>query len=104
VQVTDRRVITDPVDSQQPSADVVLDGETVHVLFVEESSRSLFHTHDAGGWQPPTLQVDGILGSWVRGTVYTRPDGVRVYAYVYDAGSFGGAGMNRFGEVVLDER
>ena len=104
VQVTDRRVITDAVDAQQPAADVVVDGETVHLLFVEESSRSLFHTHDAGGWQPPTLQVDGILGSWVRGTVYTRPDGLRVYGYVYDAGSFGGAGMNRFGEVVLEGR
>ena len=104
VQVTDRRVITDAVDAQQPAADAVLDGATVHVLFVEESSRSLFHTHDGGGWQPPTLQVEGILGSWVRGNVYTRPDGVRVYGYVYDAGSFGGAGMNRFGEVVLEGR
>ena len=39
VQVTDRVVIQDAVDSQQPAADAVVDGETVRVLFVEESSR-----------------------------------------------------------------
>jgi hypothetical protein len=26
---------------------------------------------------------------------------VKVYGYVYDAGSNGGSGMNRFGELVL---
>ena len=30
-----------------------------------------------------------------------RRDGVRVHGYVYDAGSNGGAGMNRFDQVVL---
>jgi hypothetical protein len=101
VRVTDRAVLQEAVDSQQPEADAVLDGETVRVLFVEEPSRSLFSTNDRGGWQPSERQVDGILGSWVRGNVYTRRDGVRVYGFVYDAGSDGGAGMNRFGEVVL---
>jgi hypothetical protein len=100
-RVTDRNVVTDAVDSQQPGADAVLDGETVHVLFIEQSSRSIFSTHDQGGWQAPNLQVDNILGSWVRGNVYTRKDGVKVYGYVYDAGSDGGAGMNRFDEIVL---
>ena len=104
VQVTDRAVVQQAVDSQQPEADAVLDGDTIHVLFIEESSRSIFSTHDDGGWQASTLQVDKILGSWVRGNVYTRPDGVKVYGYVYDAGSGGGAGMNRFDELVLGGR
>jgi hypothetical protein len=104
VQVTDRAVIQDAVDSQQPGADAALDGETVRVLFVEEPSRRIFSTHDNGGWQPSILRVDDILGSWIRGTVYTRPDGRKVYCYIYDAGSKGGAGMNRFDEVVLTER
>jgi hypothetical protein len=103
-QVTDRVVIQDAVDSQQPAADAVADGETVRVLFVEESSRSIFSTHDDSGWQPATLRVDKILGSWIRGNVYTRRDGKKVYGYVYDAGSDGGAGMNRFGEIVLSAR
>ncbi len=101
VRVTDRDVITDAVDSQQPGADAVLDGKTVHVAFIEESSRSIFSTHDEGGWRPSTVRVDNILGSWIRGQVYTRRDGARVYGYVYDAGSNGGAGMNRFGEIML---
>ncbi len=104
VKVTDRNVVTDAVDSQQPGADAVLDGDTVHVLFIEESSRDIFSTHDKGGWQPPRLEVGNILGSWVRGNVYTRKDGSKVYGYVYDAGSDGGAGMNRFGELVLGGR
>ncbi len=103
-QVTDRAVIQDAVDSQQPAADAVLDGETLRVLFVEETSRSIFSTHDSGGWQPSTLRVDRILGSWIRGNVFTRRNGMRVYGYIYDAGSDGGAGMNRFDEVVLTTR
>jgi hypothetical protein len=101
VKVTDRSVVTNAVDSQQPGADAVLVGETVHVLFIEQSSRSIFSTHDKGGWQPPKLQIDDIRGSWVRGNVYIRKDGVKVYGYVFDAGSDGGAGMNRFAEIVL---
>jgi hypothetical protein len=104
VPVTDRAVVQDAVDSQQPAADAALDGETVRVLFVEDPSRRIFSTHDSGGWQPSILRVDNILGSWIRGTVYTRPDGRKVYGYIYDAGSEGGAGMNRFDEVVLTER
>ena len=97
----DRAVVQDAVDSQQPGADAAPDGETVRVLFIDESSRSIFSTDDRGGWQPPKLQVADILGSWVRGNIYTRRDGAKVYGYVYDAGSEGGAGMNRFAEVVL---
>ena len=104
VQVTDRFVIQDAVDSQQPAADAVLDGKTVRVLFVEQTSRSIFSTHDDGGWQPSTLRVDSILGSWIRGNVYTRSEGRKVHGYIYDAGSDGGAGMNRFGEFVLTVR
>jgi hypothetical protein len=70
------------------------------------STRTVFlpSTHDNGGWQPSILRVDGILGSWIRGNMYTRPDGMKVYAYIYDAGSDGGAGMNRFDEVVVTGR
>lgn len=101
VKVSDRKVVQNPVDSQQPGADVVADGSTLRLLFIDDPGRSIFSTDDAGGWQPSRLQVDRILGSWVRGNIYTRPDGTKVYGYVYDAGSDGGAGMNRFAEVVL---
>jgi hypothetical protein len=76
----------------------------VHLLFSEPESGSIFGTDDRGGWKPSTVRVDGVRGAWVRGNAYTRPDGVRVYGYVYDAGSEGGSGMNRFGELVLAPR
>ena len=101
VKVTDRDVVRDAVDSQQPGADAVADGATVRVLFIEQSSRGIFSTRDTGGWQPSTLRIGGILGSWVRGQVYTRKGGAKVYGFVYDAGSHGGTGMNRFAEIVL---
>lgn len=101
VQVTDRPVIQNAVDSQQPGADIVSDGETLHVLFIDQSSRSIYSTHDQGGWQPSKLRVDRILGSWIRGNIIRRADGATSYSYIYDAGSDGGAGMNRFGELVL---
>ncbi len=102
VQVTDRPVVRNAVDSQQAGADAVADGETVHVLFIADADRNIYSTHDAGGWQSPTLEVDGIDGGWVRGSVYKRPDGATVYGYGYDSGSQGGAGFNRFAEKVLD--
>ncbi len=101
VKATDRAVVQHAVDSQQPAADVVLDGETLHILFVDKATRSVYATHNDGGWQPSKLLVDKILGSWIRGSVYMRPDGTKVLGYVYDAGSDGGAGMNRFREVRL---
>jgi hypothetical protein len=104
VMISDLKVITDAVDSQQAGADAILDDETVYVLFIEESSRSIFSICDIGGWQNAKVQVENILGSWVRGNVYTRKDGVKVYGYIYDAGSYGGAGMNRFGELALNGR
>ncbi len=104
VRVTDRNVVRHAVDSQQPGADAVLDGNTVRVLFIEETSRSIFSTHDNGGWQPSVLRVDNILGSWIRGNVHTSADGLKVYGFIYDAGSDGGAGMNRFGEILLSDQ
>jgi hypothetical protein len=100
-RVTDRAVIQDAVDSQQPGAHAVLDGETIYVLFIDESSRSIFSTNDRGGWQPPKLEISGIQGSWVRGEVQARANGSRVLGYIYDAGSKGGAGMNRYAELEL---
>ena len=104
VLVSDLKVVTDAVDSQQAGADAVLIGETVLVLFIEEASRSIFSIHDHGGWQEAKPQVANIMGSWVRGNIITRKDGKKVYGYIYDAGSDGGAGMNRFGELVLNGR
>jgi hypothetical protein len=104
VMVSDIKVVTDAVDSQQAGADAVIDSKAVIVLFIADSSRNIFSTIEDGGWQSAKLQIGNILGSWVRGNVYTRKDGMKVYGYIYDAGSDGGSGMNRFGELVLNSK
>jgi len=101
VKISDMKVVTDAVDSQQVGADAVINGQAVHLLFIGDPSRSIFSIDDKSGWQNPRIEVDDISGSWVRGNVYSRRDGVKVYGYIYDAGSDGGAGMNRFGELEL---
>ena len=99
VLVTRRPVITDAVDSQQPAADLVSDGGTSHMLFVDEATRSVLSAHTEGGrWQAPVPRVERITGSWVRGNIIRKPDGSRVDGYVYDAGSEGGSGLNRYAE------
>lgn len=103
VPVTARKVITNAVDSQQAAADVVADGNTLHLLLIDAGDRSLYHTQtdDQGNWTEARRVLGGIKGSWVRGGILTRADGRRVYGYVIDTGSEGGAGMNRYGEIEL---
>lgn len=97
VLVTNGPVITDAVDSQQPAADLVTMDAVPYVLFVDEQTRSIFSTYREGAdWQEPVLRVDGIMGSWVRGNIIEMADGTHVYGYVYDAGSDGGSGLNRY--------
>jgi hypothetical protein len=101
-QITARSVVVNAVDSQQAGADIVNDGEALHVLFIDAQTRSLYAVHDCGaGWSEPVLRVDGIEGSWVRGAVHRFGEGPSAYRYVYDAGSQGGSGMNRSGEIAL---
>lgn len=103
VLVTPGPVITDAVDSQQPAADLVVFGGVPHVLFVDEATRSIYSTRrDGAAWQEPVLRIDGIKGSWVRGNSLNAPDGRPVYAYVFDAGSEGGSGLNRYAAIPLD--
>ncbi len=103
VQVTRRAVVQNAVDSDQVGADAVGHGDTVHVLFIEAGTGRLFHTSRTAGesWTEPTLQVDGAQVQWVRGAVLGRGREQPVYGYMYDAGSDGGSGMNRFGTLPL---
>ena len=106
VQVSERDVVQNAVDSDQTGADAVSYGREVHVLFIEQGTGSIFHTYsDASGmWQSAERVVDGVEAQWVRGTVLTQDDGGDVYGFVYDAGSQGGSGLNRYAEVPLEGR
>lgn len=103
VLVSDRAVVQNAVDSDQAGADAIADGTAVHVLFIEQDSGHILHTHreEGGSWQPATLLVDGVDAQWIRGHLLTRQGG-RAYGFVYDGGSDGGSGMNRFGKVPLE--
>lgn len=103
VQVTQSKVVRNAADSEQVGADAVAAEGAVNVLFISEETGGLFHTHrKAGGdWVESSLIVDadGIL--WVRGAVVEDAQGQKQYGFVYDAGSGGGSGLNRYGQVSL---
>jgi hypothetical protein len=71
---------------------------TADAVFVDEASGAIYTTHSKAGdaWTTPALVLDGINASWVRGQPVRRADGARVYGFVFDAGSRGGSGMNRY--------
>lgn len=98
VRVSPLAVTTDAVDSEQVGADLVADGDTLHLLFIEARSGSLFHSRSdrAGVWSGPRPVVEGIEGAWVRGSVHRDASGNPVYGFVFDGGSKGGSGFNRY--------
>jgi hypothetical protein len=102
--VSDKPVVQNAVDSDQTGADAIADGTTVHMLFIEENTGNIFHTYSSepGVWQPPTLRIDGIQAQWIRGTRFVHGEDASVYGFVYDAGSDGGTGMNKYSEIPLN--
>ena len=104
VQVTERVVVQNAVDSDQTGADAIADGANAHVLFIDQDTGSIYHTHRGEGpdWQPPIPVVENVRAQWVRGTYLTRGAQGPVYGFVYDAGSNGGTGMNRYDAVPLE--
>jgi hypothetical protein len=98
VQVAQNPVITSAVDSEQVGADLIVHDSTLHLLFIDAQSRSIFHTRssEAGNWSAPQAVVEDIQGAWVRGSVHRDAAGNPVYGFVFDAGSTGGSGFNRY--------
>jgi hypothetical protein len=103
VQVTSRAVVTNASDAEQVGADAIGYGTSVHVLFIEQDTGHLFHTSRGpeGSWSEPSLEIDGANVMWVRGAVVKQDAEGAAYGYVYDAGSYGGSGMNKYAEVPL---
>jgi hypothetical protein len=97
VIVTDRVVVQSPVDSDQVGADAIAIGDAVHVVFIEAETGILLHTVGRGSqWSTPEAIVTGANVQWVRGQPIATADGKPAYGIVYDAGSNGGSGLNRF--------
>lgn len=104
VQISDSKVVTGAVDSEQVGVDLILHNGVLHLLFIEEASRSIYHTQSdqPGVWSAPNVVVDNIEGGWVRGSVHLDDQGNPVYGFVYDAGSKGGSGFNRYKALPVD--
>lgn len=106
VRVSERPVVQNAVDSDQTGADVIAHEGTVHVLFIEQGSGRVLHAQspDARQWQPASVVIDNVNAQWLRGAVLSNTSGQPVYGFVFDAGSNGGSGMNRYAEVPLTPR
>ncbi len=104
-RITSRPVVQSGADSEQVGADLVVHDGVVHVVFIDEEARDLWHTSSAepGVWTPARPVVEGIDAQWVRGRVVRDASGAPRYGLVYDAGSDGGSGMNRYHAMPLRE-
>ncbi|MEQ9824242.1 MAG: hypothetical protein ABQ298_07650 [Puniceicoccaceae bacterium] len=99
VQVSDRTVISGPVDSDQVTADVIAFEGELWIAFIAEHDRDLYLTRvdpEAPAVETSLHLVSDIEGSWVRGNLLLQQDGFPLYGMIYDAGSKGGSGFNRY--------
>ncbi len=103
-RVSDMRVVQNAVDSDQTGADVVVHEGRTHVLFIEEGTGTVYYASAGrtGPFSAPVPVEEGVNAQWIRGQVLDR-SGETVYGYVFDAGSNGGSGLNRYGFFPLGE-
>jgi hypothetical protein len=98
VRVSDRTVVTNAVDSDQAGADVVTWQGQILITFISEVDRDIYLSIISDFNQKPAAKkiVSGIDGSWVRGNMLYNHSKSVVYGIVYDAGSKGGSGYNKY--------
>jgi len=96
--VSDRTVVTNAVDSDQAGADVVAWQDKIIISFIAEEDRDIYLTTISDFNQLPEtkLIVPNIDGSWVRGNILYHLQNAPVYGVIYDAGSKGGSGYNKY--------
>lgn len=103
MQVSDRPVVINAVDSDQAGADVVAWQDQIIISFIAEEDRDIYLAIINDFNQTPDVQliVPDIDGSWVRGNTLFQQKNSPVYGIVYDAGSKGGSGFNKYISVDL---
>lgn len=103
VLVSQLPVVTNAVDSEQAGADLILHDSTLHLLFIEAQSRTIYYSNSSqpGIWSEPQAIIENVDAAWVRGSVHLDASGTPVYGFVYDAGSTGGSGFNRYYSLAL---
>jgi hypothetical protein len=103
IRVSDRTVVTNAVDSDQAGADMVGWEDQIIISFISEEDRDIYYTifRDFKQTSDARLIVPDINGSWLRGNILYRQNGSPVYGIIYDAGSKGGSGYNKFISIKL---
>ncbi|MCK4921865.1 MAG: hypothetical protein KAS71_12520, partial [Bacteroidales bacterium] len=103
-RVSDRPVVTNAVDSEQVGADVVVWEDQIIISYISEEDRDIYLTliNDFNQIPDAKLIVSDIDGSWVRGNILHKQQSSPVYVIIYDAGSKGGSGYNKFISIELE--
>ncbi len=107
IQMTDKKIVTNAVDSDQAGADLVVFEDRLYVPFIDETNRDLYLASvDVDFEDKPTTEklVSDIDGAWVRGNILLNQRGSAKFGIMYDAGSMGGSGFNKFHSVMLDAK
>lgn len=97
-------VVTNAVDSDQVGADAVISDGKIYALYISDKDRSLYLSTVSLSknlsWQTKLI-ADGMDACWVRGQVLHSFEESPVYGVIYDGGSKGGSGFNRFLKIQL---
>jgi hypothetical protein len=97
-RVSDRPVVISAADSDQTGADAVAWNGQIIISYISEESRDIYLTVISDFSQTPDsrLIVSDIDGSWLRGNILHHQEDSPVYGIIFDAGSKGGSGYNRY--------
>jgi hypothetical protein len=98
LKLSDKKVISNAVDSEQTEADVVVFDNKLIITFIAEADRSIYQTilNNLDQTSSAKLIISNIDGSWVRGNILYNQQSNPVFGLVYDAGSKGGSGFNKY--------
>jgi len=106
VRISDRPVVTNAVDSDQAGADIVAFNGQIIISFISEEDRDIYLAivSDFGHTPSARLIVPDVDGSWLRGNILYHQKKSPVYGIIYDAGSKGGSGYNKFISIGLENK
>lgn len=105
ISISDHSIVTNAVDSDQAGADIVEFGGKIYATYIGEETKEIYLSilEDFQSRAKITKLISKIDGSWIRGNILLNQNDSPIYGYIYDAGSLGGSGFNRFGKHLLEK-
>jgi hypothetical protein len=98
IQISQHPVISNAVDSDQAGADVTVFEDKLYLVYISHDTQELYFTSIKNYEEVPPAEVivSNIEASWVRcGILLEQPESP-CFGIIYDAGSKGGSGFNRY--------